>query len=654
MNKILLSLVVVAATLGASANDNNDPVLMTINGKPVTVSEFNYLFNKNNQQQAQPQNVDEYLDMFVNYKLKVANAEAAGMQDTEAFKNEYATYQRELAQPYLIDNGVTEQLAQEFYNRLGEEIEVGHIMLDNVFGLDGGRHQRATLDSIRTLIVTGQESMEDLADKFSVDPSVKRNHGHLGWMTAGRYPYSFENVAYATPKDSLSQPFETPFGWHIVQVFDRRPSEGEVLAEHILIMTRDLSRDDKIKAKERIDSISAALAAGADFGELAKVVSEDPGSGRNGGRLPWFGRGRMVPQFEEVAFSLKDGEISKPFKSDFGWHIIHRIDSRKVADYDEIHDNIVNFIERDDRRTVAVKARTAQLRDKHHVAVNNSAFDAITSAITAAGHLDENIMASLKDDNSLIITVDEPGRGITVSEFALQIPSHVPSIPADQANGTLAQLVDEMADNVAIDAERVALVTENPDYRNLLNEYHDGMLLFEISDRQVWNRAKEDTEGLNEYFNKNKEKYTTWTSPRFKGFVIFATSDSISDEAKQFLAGNPLDRRDVAGVLQAKYGKNIKVERVIAAEGENAIIDYLAFGGEEAKPLGKWVTCFVYQGEKIDQPVEPDDVRGQVTTDYQNYLEQQWLKDLHKRYKVKINKKVLKELRAQQPMPVTE
>lgn len=228
------------------------------------------------------------------------------------------------------------------------------------------------------------------------------------------------------------------------------------------------------------------------------------------------------------------------------------------------------------------------------------------------------------------------------------------NIPADMALTAVDELIEVAAGDAATDAERENLVNENNEYRNLLNEYRDGMLLFEISDRNVSSKAKNDIEGLNAFFNEHKADYTNWTAPKFKGLVIFTTSDSIADEAKKFLASNPLERQDVAGVLMSRFGqKNVKVERVIAAKGENPIIDYLAFDGEKANPTGKWVACFTYLGEVIDQPQEPDDVRGQVTTDYQNYLEQKWIEQLRKKYKVKIDKKILREVEAQQPMPIS-
>lgn len=655
MKKSLLTLVLtMAVTAGAFAKgQSQDPVLMTIDNKPVNVSEFNYLYEKNNSQQVEAQPLDQYLDMFVIYKLKVADAEAAGIQNTDAFIKEYTGYQRDLAQPYLIDPNVKDSLVMEFYTRLGEEVKVSHVMVDKKFGVSQTAAGKHLIDSLRNVVVNGGDFAE-IADRYSVDPSVKRNHGDLGWISAGRYPYSFETVAYETPVGEISPSFETPFGYHFLKVTGRRPAQGEVLVQHILELTDGLSDEEKAQKKARIDSISIALSQGADFDTLAKQFSEDPGSASNGGRLSWFGTGRMVPEFEAVAFSLADGEISQPFATSFGWHIIKRLDSRQLPDFEKLRPSIESFIERDERQSVPYKAKTRQLRNKFGIHTIGSVYDEIANEVTKAGALDSSYVNTLKSDSRTLIAVNAPGKDVTVAQVFAKLPSHVTALNADQALASVLDVIDDAADNAAIDSERVSLLTDNTEYRNLLNEYRDGMLLFEISDRNVWSKAKNDTEGLNRYFNEHRSEYTDWTAPKFKGFVIFATSDSVANEAQEFLAGNPLDRRDVAGVLQSRFGKNIKVERVIAAQGENPIIDYLAFGGEKASPSGKWVTCFAYQGEIIDQPVEADDVRGRVTTDYQNYLEKQWVEQLKKQHKVKIDKKVLKQLKAQQPTTIKE
>lgn len=646
MKKGLLSLsLAFCISLGALAASKADPVLMTVNKKPVTLSEFEYLYNKNNTQQMATQPVDEYLDMFVIYKLKVADAEAEGIDTTEAFKNEYAGYARDLSEPYLVDQEARENLIKEIYERLKEEVDVSHIMIAIGHGASAEAAQKAKLDSLRTEIIAGRTDFAEVADAISIDPAVSRNHGHMGYISACRYPYTFEDAAYSTAVGDISEVITTPFGYHIVKVNDRRPAQGEVMVQHILKLTQGLSEEEKARKKAEADSIYTLLQNGADFDAIAKAESEDPGSARNGGRLNWFSTGMMVPEFEKASFELSNGEISRPVESRFGYHIIKRLDWKGIPPYEELAPRISDMIDRDERRLLPVQAKTRQLREKYEVTADAKIAEEIKAEITAASGLDSTLVSKLSNDNREIIRLSKGNKGATVSDLFSTLPLSFQPIGTDEAIAMLNERIEQIADESAVKAERENLPSENPEYRNLLNEYRDGMLLFEISDRNVWSRSKNDKEGLEAFFKANRAKYATWTAPKFKGYVIFTTSDSIKDAAIKYLSENTVSRDDLVNKMRELYGKNIKVERVLAAKGENAIIDAIAFNGETPKTNGKWKFYFPYDHSIIDQPEEAADERGAVTTDYQNQLEQEWVSQLRKKYKVKINDKVLKNFK---------
>lgn len=620
-----------------------DPVLMTVNNKPVKLSEFEYLYQKNNAQQLATQPIDEYLDLFVVYKLKVADAEAAGIADNDAFVNEYAGYKRDLSEPYLIDKSVRDSLVRGIYERMKTEVDVSHIMVERPYGASASAAKRALLDSLRTEILAGRADFGKIADEYSIDPAAKRNHGHMGYIVAGAFPYTFEDAAYTTATGDISPVIETPFGYHIVKVNATRPTLGQVKVQHILKLTRGLSDEDQAKKKAQIDSIYTALKNGADFDEAAKKESEDPGSARNGGLIDWFSTGRMVPEFEATSFALSNGEISEPFSTSYGYHIVKRLDWKQIDPYDVLAPRINSMIDRDDRQYIPVRAKTKQLREKYNTTINQALVDEIRNTISQYGRLDSTLVNKFVNDDRAIITLNGDNGEITVGDLFSALPSHFTALPADDANGSFLQRLQEVADEASIDAERENLASENAEYRNLLNEYRDGMLLFEISDRNVWTRSKEDAEGIKAYFDANKEKYAKWTAPKFKGYVIFATNDSIRDAAKSYLDTNNIANDKLVETMREQFGKDVKVERVLAAEGDNAIIDGLAFGKPAPSPTGKWVAYFAHNGKVIDQPEEVADERGAVTTDYQNVLEQEWIKNLRKKYPVKINKKVLKK-----------
>lgn len=640
MKKSILSLAVLLASSGIMlAKSSSDPVLMTIAGKPVTLSEFEYLYHKNNSQQVAPLSIDSYLDMFVTYKQKVADAEAEGIDKTEAFQNEFNGYRRELAAPYLRSQEVEDSLIAIQYEHMKEDLDVSHIMLPNRGQNIDPEEQRVRLDSIRTAILNGADFAE-LARRFSVDRSASRNGGHMGFMSAGRLPYSFEDVAYSLPVGGLSEVFATPFGWHIVKLNGRRPSRGMVLVEHILKLTQGLSEAEAAVKKAQIDSIATLIANGADFEAIATVESEDPGSKRNGGKLNWFGTGQMVPEFEAASFALKNGEVSQPIKTSYGYHLIKRLDWKDIESLETMAPMIKNAMSNDDRSQLPVKRKTEQLKKKYNARVNTKNLDALKAEIRAAGGIDSAMYAQLLTRNTPLASTG--GKEILLSEIMADIPLAKVSDPEGYCN-LIEQRVNATLEDATLEIERQNLAIENPEYRNLLNEYRDGILLFEVADRKVWSKAKQDQEGLNQYFETHRDKYR-WEAPKYKGYVVFATSDSLLNSAKTFLESNNIANENLATELRKEFGSDVKIERVIAAKGENAITDYLGFSGPKPETAkGKWKFYFGYRDRLIDAPEDAADVRGAVTGDYQTRLEDEWIKYLKKKYPVKIKKNVLKK-----------
>lgn len=640
MNKQLLSVVIVVATLLTTNAKNNDPVLMTINGKDVHQSEFEYLYNKNNSQQMQQQSLDEYVDMFVTYKLKVADAEAAGLDTTKTFIKEFKGYRNDLARPYLRDASVEDSLIQVVHNHMKEDVDVSHIMMP--LDLPKSSFYRNKLDSIRTAIINGA-SFEENALQFSIDGSVRYNNGHMGFISVNKYPYAFEEAAYDTPVGEISQVIESPFGLHIVKVHGRRPSSGKVLAQHILKFTQGLSSEKAALKKAQIDSIYNVVKTGADFSDVAKRESEDPGSARNGGMLPWFGSGEMIAEFEQTAFSLANGEISEPFATAYGYHIIHKIDSKAVPTLDEARQDILNIIAGDERSTLAERTKLAALKKEHNTRIIESSMDDIKKMLAENNGYDSTFIR--KYTNNKLIVGKAGELELTLSEVIKAMPT-IARVTPESGYDVLRERAESLLDARTLEYEASILHTKHADFRNLINEYRDGMLLFEISNRNVWEKASKDKEGLEAYFQKNKYKYS-WDGPKYKGHVIFTTNDSIKNEIEKFLSVNKLEGDSISKVLRKEFGRNVKVERVIAGKGENEIIDNIAFYGKTPELKGKWKCYIPYNGKIISWAEEAADVRGPVTSDYQAVLEKEWVKSLYEKYPVKINKKVLNKIKKQ-------
>ncbi|MFA4054176.1 MULTISPECIES: peptidylprolyl isomerase [Duncaniella] len=635
----IISALACAAILSASASKNADPVLMTINGKDVRQSEFEYLYHKNNLQQLAPQSIDEYIEMFIVYKLKVADAEAAGLHQTDAFTKEFNGYCAELSRPYLRDSIVEKRLIEEAYARMATSRKVSHIMLPLGSTYDEKEANRMKIDSIRTAIVNGSADFGEMAVRYSSDRSARVNNGSMGYINVNSYPYPFEKTAWETPVGEISPVIEdAPFGFHIIRVEDERPNPGKVEARHILKLTNGLSEEEGTAKKAQIDSIYNLLASGGDFDAIARAESEDPGSAANGGRLGWFGPGEMVKEFEDAAFGLKDGGISAPFKTAYGYHIVQTLAHRGIGSLAEESERIKAAISRDMRSVMPETERMAQLKAELGVKIDSTGLMQARSRMTGDSPAEQ--LRSLQADNSLIATVGK--RVISIGDVINYIPSNVLE-GANDAFTVLNSGLENKINETVVEETRKNLAENNSEYRNLTNEYRDGILLFEISNRNVWERSASDTEGLQKFFSANRAKYT-WDKPHYKGYVIFATNDSIAGEAQKYLAANQVENDSLVSVMRANYGRNIKIEKVVTGKGENAIVDNVAFNGERPEAPGRWTAWFGYAGRVIDTPEEANDVRGTVASDYQQLLESEWIKALRKKYKVKLNKKALKAL----------
>lgn len=627
-----------ATVLAIAAKSGKDPVLMNINGKDVRVSEFEYLYHKNNTQQLQPQTLDEYVDMFVNYKLKVADAEAAGLDTTESFLNEYGQFRNDLSRPYLRDQSVEDSLVLEAYNHFKDDVRVSHIMIAD------GEGQRQKLDSIRTAILAGATTFEAAARAYSVDKNSRDRDGLMGFVVPERYPWAFEKAAYDTPVGQISPVINSGFGLHIIRVEERTPASGEVEAAHILRLTQGKTPEGIAAQKAMIDSLYNVASSGADFADLATRFSEDPGSAKKGGSLGWFGHGMMVQPFDSISFALADGAISEPFETRFGYHIIKKQGHRGVAPLEEKKDGILKRMKTDERVGQPEFVYLDRLKKANKAQLVDATFMEVEKLAEANSGMDSTLIATFAASEMPAYTIN--GKEYPMS----RVISRMHIFPVTNASSARHMIQNAAADQMNSDLLNIArtqLAETNADYRNLLNEYRDGILMYEISNRNVWEKASKDKEGLNEYFRRNRDKYH-WDEPRFKSYIIFAGNDSVLNLAVAYADSLSTDvPADFVQGMRTRFGRDVRVDRVIAAKGENPITDYLAFGAEKpaSEKSSRWTSYAAYKGRIIQQPEEATDVRGAAVTDYQNELEKLWVEKLRNTYKVKINKKELKKVK---------
>ena len=591
MKKTILSIVLASASLLGIAQE--DKVLMTINGEDIMASEFLYIYEKNNQETSlEKKTMDEYLDLFVNFKLKVTEAIAQGVDTTEAFKKELAGYRAQATPKYLQDNDAIDSLVVLSYNRMAKIRKASHIAVQCPMDADSATvaAAEAKINELRERVTVGlpkevkkgrkkvticePEGFAEVAVLYSEEPSAKQTKGALGWIQPFRYVYSFEDAVYTTPVGEVTPVFRSPYGFHIAKVEGERDFE-EVRASHIMKMTPMGDIQRMADAQVAMDSIyQLAIQDSTDFAALAQVNSEDRGSAMRGGDLGWFGRGAMVQPFEDITFDLEIGAISKPFQTRFGIHISKLHEKRGIQPLDSMRAQILRQVQRDQRMQIAEQSFINKTRAAYNLPAEMS--DADVKAYADA-HLEE--------------------------KYA--------------------------------------------DLRNLVKEYHDGILLFDVSLREVWDKANQDTEGLAAYFKANKKNYT-WDAPRYKGSIIYAKNEVAAKAAKQIVKSAHPD--SVLSYLNQRVNVDsvmyVRVERGIWEAGKNSAVDKYGFKSKAAEYTpSEEFPIVVPVGKVIKSPQEYTDERAKVTTDYQDYLEKAWIKTLREKYPVVINEEVWAEIK---------
>ena len=619
-----------------------DPVLMTVNGNAVPVSEFEYLYNKNSQQQLSAQPVDEYMDLFEVYKLKVADARAAGLDTTESFRKDMEGYRRDLAKPYLVDSAFIRNLAQETYDRSREEAEARHIMV--MKGNDNARG-RALLDSLRGAALAGADFGE-LAYQYSEDRSAKNNRGNYGYITVGTFPLEFEKHAFALKEGEISEVFETPFAYHIMKGGKHRPARGQVLTAHIMKMVPPGSTPEvEARAKAAADSLYNVVAADpAIFAQVAKAESDDPGSAQKGGDLPWFGSGRMVAEFDSAAFALNVGEISKPVRSQYGYHIILKKDAKGPESFDEVKASVERAVAnpQDERFRLNRENTAARLAKKHKGSVNAKTLALLKDRAGVNG-LDSVFYVETEVGSLAALPIVNIGKkSYPVSDFiAGYREAIVPDV--EKAQGTLESSANGYLYNKLVETEEEWLDANEPDYHNLLTEYREGSLLYEVSVEKVWDRAAKDKEGLAAFFEANRQNYK-WDKPHVKAILVQAANDSVGKAVRDRMA--VLGNDTVVTTIRREFKGLATAEKVLVEEGQNAMVDNIVFGAPAVTPLNSAYTVYyLWEPKVIDAPEEVGDVRGLATSDYQNELEREWIEELKARYAVTKNEKELNKLR---------
>ncbi len=656
------ALALVATVLSASAADER--VLLTIDGKPSTVEEFMYIYQKNNKEtQLDQKSVTEYLDLFINFKLKVHEAEQQGIDTTAAFRKEFESYRKQATPKYMTDKASEEAIVQKAYGRMLVDRKVRHIAIQCPATATAEEEAAALakIERARLRVTTGEpvmvgkgkraklqpgkvEDFEAVAMDMSEDPSLAQNGGLIGWVTPFRFVFPFEEAAYNTPVGGISEVFRSPFGFHILKVEDEA-SHRDVHAAHIMKMVARNDAQSLLNAKVQIDSIYQLLKGGADFATVANQHSEDRGSAMQGGDLRWFGRGQMVSEFENVVFDMTtEGAISEPVLSQYGWHIIQFLGARGTADLADIREEVMQKIRRSEYRQLIEDAFVDKLKAEYNYHLNTAALDTFLVLVQQYHVTDSAFQAATRNLNGVLFTFAD--KAYTQGDFADYLYKNYFS----QTNAGKALIEEKI--NYFITRELRAyensqLENKYPELRNLMQEYHDGILLFEVSLREVWDKASQDTEGITAFFEANKKNYT-WDEPRFKGYVVYCKDKSTMKAAKRIIKSADAD--SVASYLDTRLNidsvQYVRFEKGLWKRGMNTAVDKYGFKDKKAEytPSEEFPIVFTI-GKTLKAPQEYTDERGKVTSDYQDYLEKEWIKALRAKYEVVVNQDVLQTIK---------
>ncbi len=627
----------------SSANlDQSIFPIFSYGGEMVYNDEFMRVFNKNKRGDAKPtqEEIEEYLGLYTKFKLKVAEAYSRKMDTIPSFINELAGYRKQLAQPYLTDKSVTDRLIKEAYDRGLQEVNASHLLVNcpsDANAKDTAEAYQKVM-GLRNRIVEGNESFEAIAEQYSDDPSSKTNKGNLGYFTAFQMIYTFENAAYNNEVGAVSMPVRTQYGYHLLFVKDKRKSLGDIKVAHIMIKYYNENQIDS--TKRRIDAVYEKLQKGGDWSQTVEEFSEDFNTNSRGGDLNWFNRttSNIPVEFKDVAYDLKNnGEYSAPVKTKFGWHIIKRMDSRPVASFEESKDIIKRKVERDSRSELNKEAVIARLK------VENK-FKEVEGLAAVKGKFTEELLKGnfeRPDATEDVLFVINQQEFIDANFYDFITDNKI------RSNRSLDDAVKEYYANYIKKAnlayEESILETKYDDFRYIMQEYKDGILLFELTDQEVWSKAVDDSAGLADFYSKNQANYV-WKERAQAS--IFSCKDAKTAKKAMKLVSNGSSVTDILSSCNSKDALAVKVEDKKFEQGKNALLDKIEWKEgvymlENENDRVKFVRINTILSPS-NKPIEEN--LGQATSDYQNYLENIWIESLKKKYPLHIYSENVKRL----------
>jgi peptidyl-prolyl cis-trans isomerase SurA len=637
--------------------------VLDIAGERVSLEDFQHVYGKNNRDSVYSvEALDDYMELFINFKLKVREAEAMGMDTAEAFITELAGYRSQLARPYLVDGDLLDTMVEEAYQRKGMEVRASHILVsvdDNATPADTLAAWNR-IQGIRARATSGEDFEAVARSKNgSDDPSAASNGGDLGWFTAFQMVYPFECAAFNTPEGEVSTVVRTRFGYHILNVVGKRKARGEVQVAHIMVrMPSDAPQDQVANAEGRIQEVKRLLLSGESFESLALKYSEDPSTANKGGLLPWFGTGKMVESFEDAAFGLEEpGDLAGPVRTDYGFHLLKLMDKKTLPTFEESRRELSKKVRRDSRAEITKTSFVRALKGEYGATVSNRRREALKAAAIKVdslfypGHPLEGVRKS-ELGRTLFSVAGSPR---TVEDFLTWANAgKIRNVDRPQA-AMVSEEIDNYVAQELLAYEDTQLEAKHNDFRLLMEEYHDGILLFELTDQKVWSRAVKDTTGLMEFHGQNRNEFM-WEE-RLDAAIHTCEDAKIAKKVRKELRKNSdiegLRRELIAErplALRNEFGKFVEGENGWADRAFEALRDGSLAPDKHGLTIlettegGDQIILVHVKEHMMPEPKELDECRGQAIAAYQDHLEKEWIMELRRKYPHDINREALYSL----------
>ena len=659
MKKLLVLLAVMTPAL-LFAQGWKSKTLVTIGDKNISAGEFMEVYEKNNvkSEVIDKKDVDEYLDMFINFKLKVTEAESLKMDTLPKFIKEYDGYRKQLAKPYFSNEAATEKLVEEAYERMQWDVNASHILIrcdihTNATPADTLKAYNKALE-LRKRILKG-EDFGDVAFEASNDPSArdttvngrfyKGNRGNLGYFTVFDMVYPFESGAYNTKEGELSMPVRSDFGYHIIKVNSKTPACGTIKAAHIFLIVdeKDPEKTDSLVRAKAYNIYNEIDKDGKNWDLMVKKYSDDKGSVQHGGMLTPFKVNQIVPEFIAAVKELDVNEFSEPVKTSYGYHIIKLVGKSGVKSFEDEKENITKRVEKDARAKVSDEAVLKRLKKENKFKENTKVKDAFIATIDSTLKEGNYVVAEGVDTNKTLFKLMK--KEYKISDFIEYIKKNESKQPFMSEMAYAYQLYDEFVKESVFAYEDAHLEEKYPDFKLLVQEYHDGILLFDLMDKVVWKKAEVDTAGIKTFYEENKNDYM-WGN-RVKTIIINVNNADNVARAEE-IARQDLSFDSIRAIVKAESLKGVTVKSPYFQKGDNVDIDETEWVAGTVRVVPSTVdnTTKIIKILEVREP-EPKtyrEARGVIISAYQAKLEEEWLNELKAKYPVTVNEKILEKV----------